>query len=83
MTSLQQAVWDAHGAFCRAAEGHWDEDHQYIEGTDPAADAALAKHQELLAQEKAAQVDCEFCDYRFEEALGRYGCPNCEGEGLD
>lgn len=27
---------------------------------------------------------CEFCGYPFDEsALGRYGCPNCEGGGLD
>lgn len=28
-------------------------------------------------------VECEFCGYEFPEHLGRYGCPNCEGEGLD
>lgn len=27
---------------------------------------------------------CEFCGYPFDvDKLGRYGCPNCEGEGLD
>lgn len=27
---------------------------------------------------------CEFCGYEFDiERLGRYGCPNCEGDGLD
>lgn len=26
---------------------------------------------------------CEFCGHEFPEELGRYGCPNCEGEGLD
>jgi rubredoxin len=25
---------------------------------------------------------CEFCGYEFSDELGRYGCPNCEGEGL-
>lgn len=26
---------------------------------------------------------CEFCGYRFDQGwLGRYGCPNCEGDGL-
>jgi len=26
---------------------------------------------------------CSFCGYKFDhELLGRYGCPNCEGEGL-
>ena len=25
---------------------------------------------------------CEFCGHSFDkELLGRYGCPNCEGEG--
>lgn len=24
---------------------------------------------------------CEFCQYEYPDALGRYGCPNCEGEG--
>ena len=27
-------------------------------------------------------LECEFCGYKFPEHLGRYGCPNCEGEGL-
>ena len=26
---------------------------------------------------------CEFCDYEFDGACGRYGCPNCLGEGLE
>ena len=27
---------------------------------------------------------CEFCGYPFDvDKLGHYGCPNCEGEGLD
>jgi Zn finger protein HypA/HybF involved in hydrogenase expression len=25
---------------------------------------------------------CEFCGYEFDDDLGRYGCPNCLGEGL-
>jgi hypothetical protein len=24
---------------------------------------------------------CEFCQHEFPEELGRYGCPNCLGEG--
>jgi len=28
-------------------------------------------------------VRCDFCGYEFDEACGRYGCPNCLGEGLD
>lgn len=28
-------------------------------------------------------IECEFCDHHFPEELGRYGCPNCEGEGLE
>lgn len=27
-------------------------------------------------------IDCEFCGYPFDEACGRFGCPNCNGEGL-
>jgi rubredoxin len=28
--------------------------------------------------------ECEFCGYVFDhELLGRYGCANCLGEGLD
>jgi len=37
--------------------------------------------------ERAGRADlseCPFCDHWFDQALlGRYGCPNCEGEGLD
>jgi len=26
-------------------------------------------------------VICEFCGYEYEDGLGRYGCPDCLGEG--
>ncbi len=26
---------------------------------------------------------CHLCGYEFPERLGRYGCPNCLGEGLE
>lgn len=30
------------------------------------------------------ETPCEFCFYHFDQyELGSYGCPNCEGEGLD
>lgn len=29
------------------------------------------------------EITCEFCGYEFDEACGRYGCPNCLGEGLE
>ena len=25
---------------------------------------------------------CQFCEYEFPDGLGKYGCPNCHGEGL-
>jgi hypothetical protein len=25
---------------------------------------------------------CEFCSTRFPSEAGRYGCPNCHGEGI-
>lgn len=25
---------------------------------------------------------CEFCGHSFPDKLGRYGCPNCNGEGM-
>ena len=34
------------------------------------------------AAECSGSVPCEFCGYEFPEHLGRYGCPNCEGDGL-
>lgn len=27
------------------------------------------------------EVSCEFCGFDYPEGLGRYGCPNCCGEG--
>lgn len=30
-----------------------------------------------------AVVACEFCGHELDAAAGRYGCPNCHGEGLD
>lgn len=33
---------------------------------------------------RCEMADCEFCGYSFDVGrLGRYGCPNCCGEGLD
>ena len=26
---------------------------------------------------------CQFCGYEFDGACGKYGCPNCNGEGLE
>ena len=28
-------------------------------------------------------IVCQFCGYEFDERCGIYGCPNCEGEGLE
>tara|TARA_R110000822_G_C15079971_1_gene469552 strand:+ start:330 stop:446 length:117 start_codon:yes stop_codon:yes gene_type:complete len=28
-------------------------------------------------------IQCEFCEHEFAEGLGKYGCTNCHGEGLD
>ncbi len=30
---------------------------------------------------KAVLRKCEFCGFPFPEELGRYGCPDCNGEG--
>lgn len=32
--------------------------------------------------EPGEQMSCEFCGYTFDAECGRYGCPNCLGEGL-
>jgi len=37
----------------------------------------------LDAAECSGSVECEFCGHHFPEHLGRYGCPNCEGEGIE
>lgn len=28
------------------------------------------------------RTKCQFCGYQFEEDCGKYGCPNCNGEGM-
>lgn len=41
-------------------------------------------HEAPIAVYADALHPCEFCGYRFDhDKLGRYGCPNCCGEGLD
>nr|HPL80701.1 DNA cytosine methyltransferase [Burkholderiaceae bacterium] len=47
------------------------------------------QHQHLQQREDGAEhkgtsdlMECEFCGYQFPESCGRYGCPNCEGDGL-
>jgi len=32
--------------------------------------------------DKDSLVGCSFCGTHFPESLGKYGCPNCHGEGL-
>lgn len=32
---------------------------------------------------EAELTECEYCGYEFDAGCGRYGCPNCLGEGLD
>lgn len=49
----------------------------------------MARREHLRLQEKADRrchqvfVLCLFCGYEYPESLGRYGCPNCHGEGLE
>ena len=36
------------------------------------------------SEQFGALVACRFCGYGFDQdALGKYGCPNCKGEGLE
>jgi len=60
-------------------------------GTADGADVGHAglQHQHIQQREDGAEhqgasglMECEFCGYEFPESCGRYGCPNCEGEGL-
>jgi hypothetical protein len=44
-------------------------------GASTVSDAMAKKPEPKLIQ-------CEFCEYKFDEACGRYGCPNCNGKGL-
>ena len=40
-------------------------------------------HEAPYAMYASSLQPCEFCGYQFDhDKLGRYGCPNCEGEGL-
>lgn len=29
------------------------------------------------------RVICQYCGYEFPDECGKYGCPNCNGEGLE
>jgi tRNA(Ile2) C34 agmatinyltransferase TiaS len=39
--------------------------------------------QSFWRYEEEPMTDCHACGYRYEESLGRYGCPNCHAEGLE
>jgi hypothetical protein len=41
--------------------------------------AGLDKGETVKVTPTEPLIDCEFCEYKFAESLGRYGCPNCEG----
>ena len=40
-------------------------------------------HEQPIVSYSKVETPCEFCGYEFDQtSVGRYGCPNCEGEGL-
>lgn len=46
----------------------------------PTYEERIACRNGWMQRQKDAR--CEFCGHRYDkETLGRYGCPNCEGEG--
>jgi DNA (cytosine-5)-methyltransferase 1 len=55
-------------------------------GAEIATDRAptlTCNHEAPIAVYPTGEAPCAFCGHPFDqEALGRYGCPNCEGEGL-
>ena len=53
--------------------GHPGLQHQHIQQREDGAEHSGA----------GGDVECEFCAHEYPEHLGRYGCPNCEGRGLD
>lgn len=53
------------------------------EDPDEAARALFLAAQGDLFQGEAVQDCAAGCGHQHPEALGRYGCPNCHGEGLD
>ena len=40
-------------------------------------------HGALQGLSTEEMIVCQFCGYKFDERCGIYGCPNCEGEGLE
>lgn len=50
---------------------------------DSGAGGAGGAEPGLPGHEPIALVHCPFCGYEHPEALGRYGCPNCLGDGPD
>lgn len=42
----------------------------------------LSRHVGRVFAEELAHTSCDFCGYGFDATCGRYGCPNCNGEGL-
>jgi site-specific DNA-cytosine methylase len=46
--------------------------------------STLDEGQTPVITQVMGETPCAFCGHPFDqETLGRYGCPNCEGEGLD
>ena len=53
-------------------------------GREELAGAESGRTELPTSQQFGALVACRFCGYGFDQdALGKYGCPNCEGEGLE
>ena len=62
-------VVDAAGSLCL---GHTGLQHQHLQQRQDGAEHPGT----------SGLMECEFCGYEFPESCGRYGCPNCEGDGL-
>lgn len=76
---------DGRGEHTKNNGGSWfGVAHNQITGySDPRRNGGRGVH--LTSQREndlGKKCQCEFCGYWFPEELGRYGCPNCNGEGL-
>jgi len=47
----------------------------------PKGNVAMHREGTKMLHREGTRV-CQFCGYVFDETLGKYGCPNCEGEGI-
>jgi len=79
---IPMVVENVKGAQPWVGRAAWHYGSYYLWGDVPALMLATQRPKGNVTIHREGTRVCQFCGYVFDETLGKYGCPNCEGEGI-